>query len=190
MSETTLKQPMAINEFLVAPSPALPATPDLKSNAGARQRHERGTQTRRAFLRPCAREDKQDDHSSFATPGDLNNFLIRRQLLGMEARRIQELLREAEAELKAKQDHLVDVRDRVLAALRIILIFRMNWPGSKVLEGSSWRICHRTVERYIRRRAKRLFAYLKPRASTTMTDRPAATSRPRPWLASAEGSTT
>src|SRR5580698_7445108 len=63
-------------------------------------------------------KNKQDDHSRFATPGDLNNFLIRRQLLGMEARRIQELLGEAEGELKAKQDRLVDVHDRVLAAFR------------------------------------------------------------------------
>ena len=61
---------------------------------------------------------KQDDHPSSATPSDLNNFLIRRQLLGMEARRIQELLREAEVELKAKQGNLVDVHDRVLASLR------------------------------------------------------------------------
>ena len=33
----------------------------------------------------------------------------------------------------------------------------------------------RTVERYIRRRAKKLFAYLKPHASTGITDRPVAT---------------
>ena len=44
---------------------------------------------------------------SFATAGDLNSFLIRRQLLTMESKRIQELLLEAEAELKAKQDDLV-----------------------------------------------------------------------------------
>ena len=62
--------------------------------------------------------DKQDDHSTFVMPGDLNNFLIRRQLLGMESKTIQDLLLEAAGELKAKQDHLVDVRDRVLAALR------------------------------------------------------------------------
>ena len=117
---------------------------------------------------------KQDDHSSSATPGDLNNFLIRRQLLGMEARRIQELLREEEAELKAKQDHLVDVRDRVLAALRNHLDLQDELARIEILRREQLENLPRTVERYIRRRGKKLFAYLKPRASTTMTDRPAA----------------
>jgi SAM-dependent methyltransferase len=119
-------------------------------------------------------KNKQDDHSSFATPGDLNNFLIRRQLLGMEARRIQELLRDGEAELKAKQDHLADVRDRVLAALRNHLDLQEELARIEILRREQLENLPRTVERYIRRRGKRLFAYLKPHASTAMTDRPAA----------------
>ena len=46
--------------------------------------------------------NKQDDRSGFAATDDLNNFLIRRQLLIMESKRIKELLIEAEAEVKAK----------------------------------------------------------------------------------------
>jgi SAM-dependent methyltransferase len=119
-------------------------------------------------------KNKQDNHSRFATPGDLNNFLIRRQLLGMEARRIQELLGEAEVELKAKQDRLVDVRDRVLAAFRNHLDLQDELAKLEILRRERLENLPRTVERYIRRRGKRLFAHLKRRASTAMTDRPAA----------------
>ena len=63
-------------------------------------------------------ENKQDEGPRFATSSDLDNFLIRRQLLVMESERIQYLLGEAARELKAKQDHLVAIRDRVLVALR------------------------------------------------------------------------
>ena len=81
-------------------------------------------------------DTKQVERQSFATAQDLNSFLIRRQLLTIERKRIQEFesLRRQRLE---------------------------NLP--------------RTVERYIRRRAKKLFAYLKPHASTGITDRPVAT---------------
>ena len=120
-------------------------------------------------------KNTQDGHPSFATPGDFNNFLIRRQLLGMEARRIQELLREAEDELKAKQDHLIDVHDRVLAALRNHLDLQDELARIESLRRQRLENLPRTVERYIRRRAKKLFAYLKPHASKRITDRPVAT---------------
>ena len=77
------------------------------------------------------RKNKPDDHAGSATLGDLNEFLIHRQLLAMEAKRIQDLLREAEIELKSKQDHLIDIRDRVLASLRGHLVTSMNCSKSK-----------------------------------------------------------
>ena len=118
------------------------------------------------------RNDKQGDHPEVRDRADLNDFLIRRQLLAMEGKRIQELLREAEAELKARQDRLVGVRDRVLAALRNHLELHEELARIKILGRGQLQNLPRTVERYIRRRVKKIFASRKPPASTTMTDRP------------------
>jgi hypothetical protein len=112
----------------------------LKWNFGARQRHERGTQKAR-FPQALCKGRTNKTTPSFATPGDLNNFLIRRQLLTMEGKRIQELLLDAEAELKAKQANLVDVRDRVLAALRDHLAHQDELARIEILRRQSWRIC-------------------------------------------------
>jgi ADP-heptose:LPS heptosyltransferase/SAM-dependent methyltransferase len=63
-------------------------------------------------------KNKQDDRAPFVIAGALNDFLVRRQLLTMERMRIQEVLLEAETRVKAEQDHLVALRDAVLASLR------------------------------------------------------------------------
>ncbi len=119
---------------------------------------------------PVEGNDKQDERPSFATPDDLNNFLVRRQLLAMEGRRIEDLLIEAEAELRAKQDHLVDICDRARDQLdHLDELARVESLRRRSLENLP-----RTVERYIRRRGKKLFAYLKPPTSTVMMDRPVA----------------
>ena len=119
------------------------------------------------------RKDIQDD--SPGASDDLNNFLIRRQLLAIEGKRIQELLLEAETELKARQSNLVDTRDRVLSSLRDQLAHLDELARLEILRRQSLENLPRTVERYIRRRAKKIFARLKPHASTRITDRPVAT---------------
>ena len=55
-----------------------------------------------------------DHHLNFEAPGELGNFLARRQLLTMERMRIEEVLLEAETRVKAEQDHLVSLRNDVL----------------------------------------------------------------------------
>jgi len=120
-------------------------------------------------------DTKQVERQSFATAQDLNSFLIRRQLLTIENKLIQELFLEAEAELTAKQANLVDIRDRVLADLRDHLNRQDELARIESLRRQRLENLPRTVERYIRRRAKKLFAYLKPHASTGITDRPVAT---------------
>ncbi len=57
----------------------------------------------------------------------MDNFLIRRQLLTMESKRIQTVLAETEAEVKLNQGDLAYLRDRVLTALREHLD-RLDYP--------------------------------------------------------------
>ena len=109
---------------------------------------------------------QQDESYGFAAANTLSNFLIRRQLLTLEGKRIRELLLEADTELKAKQDHLVGIRDRVLSALEEL-------TSIETLQRQRLNTLPRRVERYIRRRRKELFAYRNPGASTETTDRPA-----------------
>ena len=174
MSETTLKQPMAINEFL-SPSGALPSTPGLKSDKGQGSAMNEELKPSALSSGLMQADTKQVERQSFATAHDLNSFLIRRQLLTIESKRIQELLLETEAELTARQANLVDIRDRVLATLRDHLNLQDELARVESLRRQRLENLPRTVERYIRRRAKKLFAYLKPHASTGITDRPVAT---------------
>jgi hypothetical protein len=118
--------------------------------------------------------NKQDERQSFATAQDLSKFLIRRQLLTIESKRIQELLLEAESELRDKQNNLIVIRDRVVAALRDHLNHQDELARTESLRRQRLDSLPRTVERYIRRRRKKLFGYLKPDASTGITDRPVA----------------
>ena len=174
MSETTLKQPMAINEFL-SPSGALPSTPGLKSDRGQGSAMNEELKPSALSSGLMQADTKQVERQSFATAHDLNSFLIRRQLLTIESKRIQELLLETEAELTARQANLVDIRDRVLATLRDHLNLQDELARVESLRRQRLENLPRTVERYIRRRAKKLFAYRKPHASTGITDRPVAT---------------
>ena len=67
----------------------------------------------------CTRKRQARRSSRLCEPmDDLNNFLIRRQLLEMEGKRINEVLAEAEAELKNRQDRLIGVRDGASSSLR------------------------------------------------------------------------
>ena len=118
------------------------------------------------------RKNEQDGHPGPATPGDLNNFLIQRQLLAMEGRRIRDLLREAEIELRARQDNLIDVRDRIVGSLRAHLGHLDELAQAENLNRQRLENLPRMAERYLRPKGKRLFARLKRHASAEITDPP------------------
>ncbi len=121
------------------------------------------------------RKNKPDDDSGFATLADLKNFLIRRQLLAIENKRIKELLLEAEKDLKASRHNFIDILDRVLAPLRSHLARLDELARVEILRGQRPENLPRMAERYVRHRVKRLFGSLKPRASTGKGDKPVAT---------------
>jgi Glycosyltransferase family 9 (heptosyltransferase) len=104
---------------------------------------------------------QQDDPSTMAIAGDLNNFFVRRQLLTMESKRIQDLLLEAEDELKAKQDNRDLLRDKVFAAFRDPVETPKNDLAETPKKKPKLKYLPKTTERYIRRRAKQLFAGLR-----------------------------
>jgi SAM-dependent methyltransferase len=116
-------------------------------------------------------KNKQEEGPRFAMPTDLDNFLIRRQLLVMESQRIQYLLGEAARELKAKQDHIVAIRDRVLVALRDHLNHQNELVRLENLRKKRLDSLPRTVERYIRRRVKQFFSNGRSPASPRITNR-------------------
>ena len=123
-------------------------------------------------------KNKQDGHLNLANLGDLNNFLIRRQLLALEGIRVRELLLEAETDLKGKQDNLLYIRDRVFASLRDHLAHHDELIRIENLRRQRLENLPRTVERYLRRRVKRLLGYANSRASTKITDSPVPISAP------------
>ena len=104
------------------------------------------------------RNDRPGNHPGFATEGGLNEFLIRRQLLGMESRRIKEVLAEADAELKNRQDRLIGVRDGTYAGLRNHLDRLEEQAREQQARVGGLKNLPRTAERYIRRSVKRLLA--------------------------------
>jgi SAM-dependent methyltransferase len=117
---------------------------------------------------------KQGDFPSFAMTEGLNNFLLRRQLLTTESKRIQELLLEEEAEVRAKQDLIAALRDRVLSSLREHQALREQAMREELAlrENLERRLrvkdLPKIAERYVRRKGKKLFAYTKP-TSVTIT---------------------
>ena len=90
---------------------------------------------------------------------DLNNFLVRRQLLAMEGKRIQDLLLEAEGEVKANQDHLDFLRDTMFTA------FRGLAETSK--EKLKLKDLPKTTERFVRLKAKKLISDLRTGSAGT-----------------------
>ena len=101
-------------------------------------------------------ENEQDDAPGFTATGSLSDFLIRRQLLTMEGKRIQEIIVESDADIKAAKDHLSGYRDAVLAGLPSRLAGN-EWPKRR----PKLRELPRTAERYIRIKMKRRFASVK-----------------------------
>src|ERR1700729_3864175 len=77
--------------------------------------------------------NQQDDPCAIGTEVDLDNFLLRRQLLRMESKRIQELLLEAEVELRAQQAHLDFLHDAMFLAFRDLAEIPKEKPKLKDL---------------------------------------------------------
>ena len=108
------------------------------------------------------KDDKKGNRLNFGAVDELDSFLIRRQLLTMERKRIQTVLADTEAEVKVREGDLVYLRDGVLTALREHLgrqeeVARVESLNSQKLENLP-----RNAERYLRRRVKKLLAHLKP----------------------------
>ena len=111
---------------------------------------------------PVQGKDKQGDRPNFEAGGELDNFLIRRQLLTVESKRIQTVLAETEAKVKLNQGDFAYLHDRVLTALREHLdrqeeVARVENRSRNRLENLP-----KNAERYLRLRGKKLLAHLKP----------------------------
>ena len=104
----------------------------------------------------------QDDRFNFQSTDELSRFLIRRQLLMMESKRIQELLIESEADVKLRRGNLNNIRYRVLTSLRAHLDRQENVARIESAEQQKLKNLPRNAERYIRRRGKQLFASRRP----------------------------
>ena len=108
---------------------------------------------------------------NFGAVDELNSFLIRRQLLTMESKRIQTVLADTEAEVKVRQGDLVDIRDGVLTALREHLGRQEEVARVESLNRQKLENLPRNAERYLRRRVKKLLAHLKPQLRRQIADR-------------------
>ncbi len=111
------------------------------------------------------RNERQGDHPGFATDAELKDFLIRRQLLQMESKRIKEVLDEAEAELKNRQDRLIGVRHGTFTALRNHLERLQEQVREQQARVGGLQNWPKAAERYIRRRVKQLFRSRKKPAA-------------------------
>jgi hypothetical protein len=118
--------------------------------------------------------NQQDDPCAIGTEVDLDNFLLRRQLLRMESKRIQELLLEAEVELRAQQDHLDFLHDAMFLAFRDLAEIPKEKPKLKDLP--------KTTERYVRRKTKRFLAHLKTSSVGTTAGSDAVRADDAGWI--------
>ena len=134
-------------------------------------------------LRADRRTEKWDNETSSAITGDLKEFLIHRQLLAIENKKIQGLRLEAEASVKAKQDELANLRDRAFAFLgdhsnrmeQVAEVERLRQRGTlKTLP--------KKLERHIRQKAKQLFVRQKSTSAGTVTRSKAAPADEPRWL--------
>ena len=108
------------------------------------------------------------DYSGVTTSDDLNDFLIRRQLLEMESKRIEEVLAEAEAELKNRQERLIGVRHGASTSLRVHLdqMEELARADQQARVGGL-KALPKAVERYVRRGVKQLLGSRKPVSGET-----------------------
>ena len=123
---------------------------------------------RALFSGPPQEKNKKDNCLNFDITVGSSSFLVRRRMLILESKRIQTALAEIETEIKARQDHLVLFRDRVLTSLREHLAahekalheelaLRESLEKKRKLKNLT-----KAAERYVRSTGKQLFAYLKP----------------------------
>jgi ADP-heptose:LPS heptosyltransferase len=118
---------------------------------------------REPFSAPGQRTDREDTKTSFATAESFNEFLVHRQLLAMESKRIEALFAEAEDSVKAKQNEFPHLRDRAFGFVRA----HVERPKIK----RTLRDLPKTAERYVRQKGKQLLAHEK-RPSTERDSQP------------------
>jgi hypothetical protein len=123
---------------------------------------------RALFSAPPQEKNKKDNCLNFDITVGSSSFLVRRRMLILESKRIQTALAEIETEIKARQDHLVLFRDRVLTSLREHLAAREKALHEELALRESLekkrnlKNLSKAAERYVRSTGKQLFAYLKP----------------------------
>lgn len=111
-------------------------------------------------------KNKKDNRQNVYFAGDVSNFLLRRRLFTLENKRIKTALVEIEADIKARRDHLGDIRERVRASLHGHLALRQKALREELAarEGpqrrEKIRNLPKTAERFIRRMGQRFFASL------------------------------
>jgi ADP-heptose:LPS heptosyltransferase len=135
-------------------------------------------------IRADRRSEKWDNETSSAIRGDLKRFLIHRQLLAIESKKIQGLRLEAEASVKAKQDDLANLRDRAFAFLGDLSKKRMEQAAEveRLRQRGTLKTLPKTLERHIRQKAKQLFVRPKSTSAGTVK-RPKAVPADEPrWL--------
>jgi ADP-heptose:LPS heptosyltransferase len=126
------------------------------------------------FSAPGRRTDAEDGRSSFATAKSLNDFLVRRQLLAMESKRIEALLAEAEDAVKAKQNEFPHLRDRAFAFVRDHLAqMEQLVQVERLKQKRTLRDLPKTAERYVRQKGKQLLTHAR-RPSTESDSEPAS----------------
>jgi SAM-dependent methyltransferase len=107
------------------------------------------------------------ERAGYLSAGELNDFLLRRQLLAMERKKIQAALDEVEGEKKSRQDHLINYRAHVLASLLEHRAIREQaLREERALRQSLGRMPNlrelgKSAERYVRRTGKRLVGHSK-----------------------------
>jgi ADP-heptose:LPS heptosyltransferase len=143
------------------------------------EQHKGGT----PFSAPVQRTDNEDNETSFALAGDLKDFLIRRQLLGMESKRIEAVRLESEDWVKAAQAELARRRDRVFAFLRdhsdrIEELAQVE----RLKQKRALKDLPKTAERYIRQKAKQHFGRLKRPSTGTGDGSDLTTAEDSRWL--------
>src|SRR5271157_5990062 len=132
-------------------------------------------------------KNKNEKRSSFDTTRKLSNFLVRRRLLTIESESIQSSLAEIEAEIKAGQERLVALRDRVLASLRQHLAGRETALREELAlrerfeRRGNLKSLPKTAERYIRLKGKQILAYLKPASAAVAETSDAVCALDRGW---------
>jgi ADP-heptose:LPS heptosyltransferase len=114
---------------------------------------------------------------------ELQNFLLRRQLLAMEGKRIQAWLKEIEWGIMQERERLIAFRGHLATLATPPLVLKRS-PEAAPRRRTTARDLPRIVERYVRNKRKKLFARLKqggPKPMPIIDRTRAHDEQPRAW---------